>query len=250
MLYLIGLGLEDERDLTLRGYALAKSCSEVYLDIYTSPYLGSVKQLENAIGKKIEPATRAFVESDALLEKARKQDIALFIVGDVFGATTHLELYLHAKQEHVPVQFIHNTSILTAVGDTGLSLYKFGQVTSLPFFAQELPIESPYDVLKQNLGLGLHTLFLLDLKPEEQKYMAVAEALKILLHIENKRHENIFTGETSCIGCAALGTSQAIIKYGKVKDLLTAPFSAIPHCIIVPGKLHFFEEDMLKLHSM
>ena len=36
MLYLIGLGLGDERDITLRGLEAVKRCSKVYLEAYTS----------------------------------------------------------------------------------------------------------------------------------------------------------------------------------------------------------------------
>ena len=36
MLYLIGLGLGDERDITLRGLEAVKKCSKVYLEAYTS----------------------------------------------------------------------------------------------------------------------------------------------------------------------------------------------------------------------
>ena len=36
MLYLIGLGLGDERDITLRGLESVKRCSKVYLEAYTS----------------------------------------------------------------------------------------------------------------------------------------------------------------------------------------------------------------------
>lgn len=36
MLYLIGLGLADETDITVKGLAAVKSCSRVYLEAYTS----------------------------------------------------------------------------------------------------------------------------------------------------------------------------------------------------------------------
>lgn len=36
VLYLIGLGLYDEQDITLRGFAAVKGCARVYLEAYTS----------------------------------------------------------------------------------------------------------------------------------------------------------------------------------------------------------------------
>lgn len=36
MLYLVGLGLSDETDITVKGLEVAKSASRVYLEAYTS----------------------------------------------------------------------------------------------------------------------------------------------------------------------------------------------------------------------
>lgn len=36
MLYIIGLGLYDEQDITLRGLQAVKRCKRVYLEAYTS----------------------------------------------------------------------------------------------------------------------------------------------------------------------------------------------------------------------
>jgi hypothetical protein len=36
MLYLIGLGLGDEKDITLRGLEAVKKCEKVYMEAYTS----------------------------------------------------------------------------------------------------------------------------------------------------------------------------------------------------------------------
>lgn len=36
VLYLIGLGLADEEDITLKGLRAVQSCSKVYLESYTS----------------------------------------------------------------------------------------------------------------------------------------------------------------------------------------------------------------------
>lgn len=36
MLYLVGLGLGDEKDITVRGLEAVKKCDHVYLEAYTS----------------------------------------------------------------------------------------------------------------------------------------------------------------------------------------------------------------------
>lgn len=36
MLYLIGLGLGDQEDITVKGLAAIKACTKIYLEAYTS----------------------------------------------------------------------------------------------------------------------------------------------------------------------------------------------------------------------
>lgn len=36
MLYLVGLGLGDERDITVKGLEAIRTCARVFLDAYTS----------------------------------------------------------------------------------------------------------------------------------------------------------------------------------------------------------------------
>ena len=46
-----------------------------------------------------------------------------------------------------------------------------------------------------------------------------------------------------------LGTGKAIIKAGKVKDIRAYDFGEQVQCLIIPGKLHFVEEENLKNYS-
>jgi diphthine synthase len=84
------------------------------------------------------------------------------------SATTHTDLILRARDLNIPVQVIHNTSILTALGSTGLQLYNFGQTLSLPFYTETWQPASWYDRLEENLKYGMHTCVLLDIKVREQ----------------------------------------------------------------------------------
>ena len=45
MLYLIGLGLADETDVTVKGLELIKKAERVYLEAYTSVLLVNAKKL-------------------------------------------------------------------------------------------------------------------------------------------------------------------------------------------------------------
>ena len=45
MLYIIGLGLYDEQDITVRGLAAVKRCKRVFLEAYTSILLVDKEKL-------------------------------------------------------------------------------------------------------------------------------------------------------------------------------------------------------------
>lgn len=247
-LHLIGIGLRDEKDITVKGLETIKKCDKIYLENYTSLLHCSLRDLETFYGKKIILADRNLAEQEAerLVEEAKKKEVAFLVIGDPFAATTHIELLKEALRQGVPVTIIHNASILTAVGITGLQLYKFGKVTSIPFPEDVPSLETPYLVLKENQNLGLHTLFLLDLKPEEKKFMTINKALQILEEIENIKKEKIISNDTLVVGCARLGSRNMLIKAGKVEKIKKLDFASPPHCLIIPGKLHFSEEEMLE----
>ncbi len=247
-LYMIGLGLNDEKDITVRGLEAVKKCDYVFLEDYTSKLSVAIPALEKFYGKKIIPADRELVEnnSDEILDKAAQKNAAFLVVGDVFSATTHADLFLRAKEKNIQINIIHNTSIMTAVGQVGLELYKYGRTTSMPFFEKSFKPAAPYDVIKQNKEQGLHTLVLLDIKKDKNRFMTISTALKQLLEIESEKKENVFSKNLMAIGCARLGSDSAVIKYGKVNKLLESDFGEPLHCLIIPGKLHFIEEEMLK----
>jgi len=244
-LYLIGLGLNDEKDITLKGLEAILKCKYLYLESYTSLLKCSLKDLEKFYKKKIIQAGRELVEKgDDIIKSAKKADTALLVIGDPMSATTHLDILMRAKEKNIKTQVIHNASVLTAVGITGLQLYKFGKTTSIPFAENYWALETPYNVLKQNKKL--HTLFLLDLNPLENKFMSIADAIEILLKIENKKKAKIFTKKTKVVACARLGSQKPLIVYGTAEQLMKKDFGKPPYCLIVPGQLHFMEEDALK----
>ncbi|MBW3003494.1 diphthine synthase [Candidatus Woesearchaeota archaeon] len=251
-LYLIGIGLNDEKDITLKALETVKNCEVVYLESYTSKLNCDVKALENLYGKKIILADRDMVENhpeETIIRDAKEKDVAFLVVGDIFGATTHADIRLRAHKLGIDVKFIHNASIMNAISVTGLELYKFGKTTSIVFPEPGYEPQTPYDVIKKNLKHELHTLCLLDIKCNENRFMTVNQALQTLKNIEQARQENIITDDTLVIGCARIGSGSPTIKYGTVKQLIEFDFGEPLHCLIIPGKLHFIEEEILSLYQ-
>uniref|UniRef100_A0A8C5S2Q7 diphthine methyl ester synthase n=1 Tax=Laticauda laticaudata TaxID=8630 RepID=A0A8C5S2Q7_LATLA len=125
MLYLIGLGLGDAKDITVKGLEVIKQCSRVYLEAYTSILTVGKEALEDFYGKELILADRDIVEQDAdsILKDAHLIDVAFLVVGDPFGATTHSDLVLRAVKLGIPYRVVHNASILNAVGCCGLQVY-------------------------------------------------------------------------------------------------------------------------------
>ncbi len=236
MMYFIGLGLGNKKSITLEGLEAIKKSDLIYIETYTSKLQCSIKDLEKLYNKKIIPADRNLIEnSQEILNKAKKKIVSLLIPGDVFAATTHFELIKECKKQNIKFKVINNASIFTAIGITGLSLYKFGKVTSIPF--ENKNIKTPIEVIKNNLKNNLHTLVLLDLEPEKNKFMTVDSAIEYLK--KNKLKIKII------IACSALGSYKQEIKIGNLN--IKFNLKEYPQCLIIPAKLNFKEKEFLKI---
>ena len=177
MIKIIGIGLWDERSMTLQAQEEAADCDILYAEFYTSKMFGStLKKLETKIGKVIQELSREEVESGkGILKKAKKQKVGLLVGGDAMTATTHSQLILDAAEAGVESKIIHGVSIVSAAaGLSGLQVYKFGKTVSIPFE----DVESPYNIIEENKSIGAHTLCLLDIR--DGKFMTVNEAMKKL----------------------------------------------------------------------
>ena len=269
MLYLIGLGLADETDVTVRGLEVIKKCHKVYLENYTSILHCGVERLQEYYGRTdLIVADRNMVElgCKAILEEAKSEDVAFLVVGDPFGATTHSDLRLRAKRMGVEVQVVHNASIMNAVAACGLQLYRFGQTVSFCFWTERWRPDSYYQKIMENKRMGLHTLCLLDIKvkePSEEnllkgrsnvfeppRYMTVNEALGQLLEIHQNRikegQEGCTGGDDFCVGLARVGAADQVIKFGRIQELVDFDFGAPLHCLVIPADLHDMEREVLE----
>jgi diphthine synthase len=87
VLYIVGLGLGNEKDITLRGLEAVQSCSKVFLENYTSILANvSVERLSEFYGREVILADRDCVESNAesIYMDAVTENIAFLVVGDPF----------------------------------------------------------------------------------------------------------------------------------------------------------------------
>jgi len=242
MLYLIGLGLWDENDLSLRALATMKNCQDVYCEFYTNKWLGDMDKLEEIIGKKVKLLKRVDVESELLTDEAKTKDVALLVPGDPLAATTHIQLMIDAQSKNVETAVIHSSSIYTAVAETGLQLYKFGRTTTLAFIEKSFKPSSPYEVIIENRKAGLHTLVLLDVK-EDNRYMTISDGIDVLTQLGMDK-------EIKIVACCQLGGLEQKIRYGTMNELAKdESLLGTPAVIIIPGHLHFKEEEALRIYD-
>ncbi|MBS7658777.1 MAG: diphthine synthase [Candidatus Bathyarchaeia archaeon] len=252
MLKFIGLGLYDEKGLSILGLEEAKNSDIIFAEFYTSFMPGlSLTRLEKLIGKPIQILSRKDVEEkseEIILKFAKERDVAFLTPGDPMNATTHVALRVKAEKMGIKTKLIHAASIFSAIaGATGLQSYKFGRSVSIPIAAGFPVSETPYNVIKINKNLGLHTLVLLDLDVEAGIYLTVPEALKQLLIVEENRRENVINLNSFIIVVARLGGAAMYVKSFLVKDALNQDFGNPPFSIVFPGKLHFMEVEALQV---
>ncbi|MEN3050835.1 MAG: diphthine synthase [Candidatus Methanosuratincola petrocarbonis] len=244
----IGLGLYDERGISLHGLEIAKSADIVLLENYTNVMPGlDLESLGRMIGKEIRLVGRSEVEDGRwILDAAAHREVALLVAGDPFVATTHVDLRLRAIKRGIRVEVVNAPSIISvAPGAAGLQNYKFGRSATITF-PEPLSLV-PYETLKINRSLGLHTLFFLDLRVEEGRFMKAGEAIRLLLEMEAQQRGGVVSGDTLMVVLARAGSPSQLVRAGKASVLKDLDFGLPPHSLIVPGRLHFMEAEALVL---
>jgi diphthine synthase len=247
-LVFVGLGLHDEKGISLQGLEETESANFVFMELYTSllPHF-SAKRFEAMVNKRVHIVSRSDLEEEngvAILKAAEKGKTVFLVPGDPFVATTHVTLRIEAEKRSIKTRVVHGASVLSAIiGLSGLHNYKFGKTVTVPFL--ENFSETPYDVIAKNKVHGLHTLCLLDLKVEKKRFLSINEALKVLLDIEQKRKEDIVTPNTVTVGVARAGSSTPTLKADFAGELLKFDFGEPPQSLIFPGTLHFMEAEAL-----
>lgn len=233
---LIGLGL-NENSLTAEALIAIKSSDKIYLENYTVDFPYKIKQLEKNYKIKIHQLNRQQIEDESILEETKTKNVSLLVYGDALSATTHIQLILAAKKQKIPFRIFHNASILTAIAETGLQLYKFGKTASMPNWKEHTNKPKSFaDIIKQNQSIDAHTLILTDIG------LNIKDAIKQL-------NESI-TLNQKIIALSNAGTDNQKIFYDIPKNLSTnyqlLTTNYLPFCLIIPTELHFLEEEFLK----
>jgi diphthine synthase len=249
-LVFIGIGLFDDKDLTIRGLSELQTCDSVFAEFYTSKlHYFDQKKLEEKIGKTITVLNRDETEDGSrILQLAATQKTGFIICGDPMMATTHIDLRIRAIKEGIKTKIVHNASIITAApGLLGLQNYKFGRTTTLAYPKSNYFPMSPYDVIRNNKKMGMHTLVLLDIQSDKQRYMTANEGLNLLLQMEEQYQENIVSNETIACVISQAGRPRSNVFADVVTELLRKDFGQPLHTIVIPGTLHFMEIEALEI---
>lgn len=279
MLNIIGLGL-NIKQINKEILEAIKNSDIVYLESYTSYFYETIEKIQKELDKKIIPLSRKEVEQKlknekTIIEEAKEKKVSLLIIGDPLSATTHSELLLEAKKEKIETKIYHNVSVINAITNTGLEIYKFGKTASIVFPRKNWFPKNFYEIIKENKKINAHTLLLLDIITTEEEIknldtkiveenieiittydnnkmllMTPNQAIKVLLKIEEEKKEKIITEETKIFVCSRLQQKDEKIITGTIKELKNYNFGKGPHSIIIPSKMHFIEEEFYNQYKI
>jgi len=240
----VGLGLNDEKGLTVEGLEEARKADAVFAEFYTNIMPGlDVEKLELLLGKKIVVLDRAQLEDEngrQILEATGRGKVAFLVPGDPMIATTHVSIMLELARKGIQSRIVHGPSIASAVcGATGLQSYKFGKTVTMP---QESGVPgSLVEGMMDNRKRGLHSLVLLDVRSDRSKQLTVGEAAAKLVAADP-----LFESWLG-VGVARVGSRDQFVLAGRLGRLQREDFGKIPHSLVIPGRLHFVEVEFLKV---
>lgn len=234
--HLVGLGL-DYTSISSQINGRIKSFDKIYLESYTIEFPYNIRDLEEFLEVNIEPVTREQVESESILSEAKDKEILLLVYGDPFSATTHHQLILSCIKNNIPYSIGHNASIINSVAETGLSLYKFGKVCSMPAWKKGFRPTSFLGYVEENLSIGAHSLILVDIGLD---YLFAVDQLLESLRERKQTIERI-------VICSRIGTRDKKIYFTSLDEMKSLSDIKSPYCFIIPSKLHFMEEDFLNM---
>ncbi|TVU47019.1 hypothetical protein EJB05_06595, partial [Eragrostis curvula] len=175
MLYVVCLGLGDERGVTVRGLDAVRRCARVYMEFYASLL---------ALGADDPPSRLAMQPRKSLLRpcaqtssrsrkcsarscRSRTPCRFLFVQEKLYGKeitvansplfsderfrkTTHTDLVIRAKKMGIEVKVIDSASVVNAVGVCGLQLHRYGEAITIPFFSESCKLDHFYQAIVNN----------------------------------------------------------------------------------------------------
>jgi len=255
MLTFIGLGLWDERSVTVEGRAALRTADRVFAEFYTSRLAGTtVEDLETHHGVDVEVRDRAGVERDPtpILDAAAEGDVAFCTAGDTMISTTHVDLRVRAAERGIDTRVIHGVTAQSAASSlTGLQNYRFGKAVTLPFEYAHGPDGTPKSVIdgvEANRERGLHTLMYLDIKVagsspagpaegEPDEYMTADHAATALARDWDE--------DAVGVAVARAGSPDPVVAADTLAALGERDFGDPLHMLVIPGALHHLEAEAL-----
>ncbi len=243
-----GIGLGG-RGISLESIEAIRESDIVYLEYYTSPHEPALLQeLTKATGKELVIVDRAFVEDGRMiLEEASKKKVALAIQGDPMIATTHAELRVRALRQKVDTRVIHAATVVSAAAsESGLHYYKFGRMVTYTGADTNFH-RQVYQTIHQNLRYGLHTLLLLEFDVERGKGVDPTVAIEGLMAAELNFKRGVIDESTLFIVLSRIGAGDFRIQAGPLGRFAGVDFGHPPHCVIVPGEMHFTESEAVSV---
>ncbi|QSG15129.1 diphthine synthase [Halapricum desulfuricans] len=246
MLTFVGLGLYDERSITLQGRDALEQADQVFAERYTSRLVGAdFDDIEAAHDIDIDLRAREGVEQDPepILDAAESGDAAFCTAGDTMISTTHVDLRLRAHERGIETRIVHGTTAAAAASSlTGLQNYRFGKATTLPFESAHggdgVP-GSVIETIEANRDRGLHTLVFLDIKVDSDRedYMTGDEAAAMLA--------TDWEETVPAVVVARAGSPDPVVRGDRLDALAEETFGEPLHMLVVPGALHHIERDAL-----
>lgn len=253
MLTFVGLGLYDERSVTVEGRDALDTADRVFAETYTSRLVGSdLEELADHYDLDIEERDRAGVERDPepILDAAAESNVVFCTPGDPMIATTHTDLRLRAAERGIETKVVHGVTADAAIASvTGLQNYRFGRAVTLPFSyahgGDGVP-DSVIEGIEANRERGLHTLVFLDIKaagsspvgPDGDEFMTADHAARLLADDWN--------GETLGVAVGRAGSPEPTVRGGRLSALAEESFGPPLHALVIPGTLHAIEGDALE----
>ena len=242
----VGLGL-GAKGITLEGVGEMADSDVIYLEYYTTPHEPQLlKQLQSAAGRSITVVDREFVEDGSrILADAESKKVVLAVLGDPMIATTHNELRARAIRRGIETRVVHSATIASAAASaSGLHSYKFSRTVTVTRESVG-KLTQAYRLLHENLLEGAHTLLLLEYDARAGEGVTPADAMAGLLLAEANFKRGVVGEETFALVLSRVGRSDAALAAGTFVELSRQGAGQPPHCMIVPGKLHFTEVESI-----
>jgi len=267
LLYIIGIGISEFDSLPIGSVNILKNSDFVFLERFTGfisdDFLAKISNMLNE-ARVPEPKSvvdirfvkRWYIEDGReILEKATSNNVSILAYGDPLVATTYNELMIRAKRLSIDVKVIHSSSgLISLIGETGLQPYKFGKMVTM--MNDPMSSITVYNTIYNNLSLGLHTLILTEYNNDDGVgnfdsssspfYLSPKKVFDLLLEREGEIKLANLSHKTFAIIASKIGSVNSQIISGNIDSLCTLDYEGGPNSVIIPGSLHFIEEDSIR----